>query len=35
MGKDFSDFEQEAWVPYFIKRLCDAYERRRTVLFFL
>jgi hypothetical protein len=23
LGEGFSDFEQETWVPYFIKRLCD------------
>jgi hypothetical protein len=22
-GKDFSDYKQEARVPYFIRRLCD------------
>jgi hypothetical protein len=33
MMKGFSNFKQEAWVPYFIKRLCDIYERRRVVLF--
>jgi hypothetical protein len=34
MGKDFSDFEQEAWGPLFIKRLCDVLERRRAVSIF-
>jgi hypothetical protein len=23
MGKDFSNFEQQSLVPYFIERLCD------------
>jgi hypothetical protein len=32
MGKCFSNFEQEAWVPCFIKRLCDVSERSRAVL---
>jgi hypothetical protein len=34
MEKDFSDFEREGWVPYFIKRLYDVEERCRAVLFF-
>jgi hypothetical protein len=33
MEKGFSNFEQEAWMPYIIKRLCDFYERGREVLF--